>query len=217
MEDLQEQRFKEIDAILTLTKGNAINISYALLQMLESAPPEEQSELLKYVAEHFGIFESSEEIPIDVYINDNQLSTLKARYSKVVDSMFEMILASSPPVEDFYRSFNSLIIHNSVFEDDQARAFAMYWILIDRRIPYFELGQGLKISNEEWQAISKKLRLEKTKIRFILATNFTQRSEGADLLLKVIDSPQYQQERVYLFGYTLELARETERRAASQT
>jgi hypothetical protein len=209
-------QIKQVDAILALTKGSPINISYALLKTLESAHSEDQPALLRYIAEHFGITETSDEIPIDVFITADELSALKTQYSKVVDSMFDMILQDRPSAVCFYSALNSMIVHNSVFTDEKSRAFAMYWILIDKRIPYFELGQGLKLANEEWQAISRKLTLEKQKARFILASDFSQKSEEADLLLKELDSKE-DQERVYLLGFILHLLRDAANRSASQS
>jgi hypothetical protein len=215
-QELQLPQFKEVDAILALTKGNAINISYALFKTLNGVSSEEQPRLLQYIAEHFGHIESCDEIPIDVFINGDELSALKSQYSKVVDSIFEMILQSRLSVYDFYAALNSQIIHNNIFKDEKSKSFALYWILIDRRIPYFQLDQGLKTSNEEWQAISRRLNIEKQRVSFILASDFSQKSEEADLLLKEIDSKE-EQERVYLLGYILFLLRDTENRRAQQS
>lgn len=215
-QELQLPQFKEIDAILTLTKGNTINISYALFKILNGVSTEEQPRLLQYIAEHFGQIESCDEIPIDVFITGDELSALKSQYSKVVDSIFEMILQSRFSVGDFYSALNSQIIHNNLFKDEKSRAFALYWILIDRRIPYFQLDKGLKTSNEEWQAISRRLPIEKQRVSFIMASNFTQKSEEADLLLKEIDSKE-EQERVFLLSYILYLLRDAENRRTQQS
>lgn len=209
-------QIKEIDTIFALTKGSEANISYALFKTLDNASLEERPKLLQYIAEHFGQVDSSEEIPIDVFITGDEVSALKGQYAKVVDSILEMILKSRPSIDDFYASLNSQIIYNPLFADEKSRTFAMYWILVDRRIPYFQLDQGLKISNDEWQTISRKLTIEKQRIRFILASDFSQRSEEADLLLKEIDSRE-EQERVYLLGYILFQLRDTAKRSAQQS
>jgi len=77
------------------------------------------------------------------------------------------------------------LIHNPVFQTDYERAFALYWILIDKRTPYFRLSEGLKMTQEDWDAIGKTLVTEQARVRFILSSieRFDQRSEEADLLL----------------------------------
>lgn len=191
----------EVDTILALADADRINTAYALLKVIEKATPADQPDLLQHLAEHYDAADSSKEIKIESFISENDRDLLKKRYGKLVDQMLQMILDDKPDVALFYKQLCELL-HNQLLRDERARAFALYWLLIDKRMPYFQLTQGLRMSSEDFTALGKKLRVEMSRIRFILASSFEQRSEEADLLLKELDA-HTGSERVRLMGYIL--------------
>lgn len=200
-ENASNQLQTEIDTTLALTSGTPINICYALLRIIENGAQQDQPGLLQHASEHFDEIETSKEIKIDSFITENEKDHLKSRYGDLVNEMLAFVLKENQPEKDFYVSLWQ-VLHNPVFHDEKARAFALYYVLIDRRIPYFRLDQGLKMSDEDWEAVARRLRRKRAKIRFILATSFSQRSEEADLLLKELDAVTGP-ERVSLMGFLL--------------
>lgn len=204
-----DQLHKEIDTILNLTKGTTINICYAIYKIIEKALPEDKPELLRYVAEIFGTTDSSDEIIIEDYISEYERNQLTERYGKLVDELLAILLKDNQKEEDFYISVMDMI-HNPLFMTEKAKSFVLYYVLIDKRIPYFRLEQGLKLSNEDFKTYNARLRMQRAKIRFILATDFHQKSEEADLLLKEIDKTQGT-ERILLMVHILWRLREDAR------
>jgi hypothetical protein len=177
---------REVDTTLALVEANEINLAYVLYQLIEKAPPEDRPAVLKHTAENWRSAASSHEYKFSPVISDNEQKELEERYGLLVDRFLVLLLDEKPSVETFYERLYAVIC-NPIFETAAARVFALLWFLLDKRIPYFELQQGLRISNEDWQALSIKLRVELARIKFILASSFDQRSEQADLLLRELD------------------------------
>lgn len=126
--------------------------------------------------------------------------------------MLELLLKANPEEPDFYRDLYELT-RNPIFSTFEAKSFALHWILIDKRIPYFKLPQGLRMTNDDWDRLREKLHLECALIRFILNAELQQNSERADLLLQVLDRHEGL-ERIRLLGIVIwELEGEERRRA----
>lgn len=185
--DAAEAAKAQIDGILGLAGGEKINICYVILVLLDSLDEDVQPVALRYACESFGSSESSEEHQTDDYISKNELKSLTLKYGSILNQLLEMAISEDLSEDEFYGKLWS-IVNNPLLSEFNARVFALYWYLIDKRIPYFNLGSGLKMSNEDYKAARRRLRFNSAKIRFIMSREFTQRTEQASLLLDEIDS-----------------------------
>ena len=177
---------KQIDTTLALAKGEKVNICYALLKIIESAPEQDQPALLRHTTESYESAGSSQEISIDDYITKNEESAIRKKYGGLINNMLEVLIEENREESEFYAHLWSLI-NNPILRDDKDRAFALYWLLIDKRLPYFRLEEGFKMSNEDYRSSMLRLRRDRARIRFIMSREFDQKTERADLILKQID------------------------------
>lgn len=215
-EELDRTR-REIDTAFGVLDAEPINLVATFVRMLRDCDPALRPDLVRYIMEHDarqdeaegGLGRSAKEIKLDAIISDNELENLKRRLSRVVDGMFEVILDDKPEVMEVYARIWDLI-ENPMFRTEEEQAFAFYWVYIDRRMPYFEVGEGMRMSNADWAELGNKLRQERARIRFILATQFSSRSEEADLILRELDQHE-DPERVRLMALVLWELRERER------
>jgi hypothetical protein len=203
----------QVDNTLGLTAGDSANLAYALFRLLDAADEEDRPVLLRYITERWDLRSSSGEVRLPQLINSNELDDLKQSYGPIVDSSLKMMAAANPPADEFYDQLYELI-HNPIFKDEKTQAFALYWLLIDNRIPYFQLEQGLRLSDDDWRRLSEKVQPEKAKLNFILAIDFEQRSEEADLILRELDRLQGP-ERVRLMGFLMWVLRDMDRQLRS--
>lgn len=212
--DWDEAR-RGIDATLGLLDASRIDVAYAVLRIIESATQELRPRLLKYTAEIWERAATSGEIKPDPIITTNELDALETKYGNVVNGLFDVILAENPTVDDFYLHLYDLI-HNPVLNTEQARAFALYWLMIDRRLPYFHLEPGVRVSDDDWVALGRKIEQSKDRARFILGSSdrIERRSEEADLLLQELDALSDRLERVRLLAFILYVLRDETRRLA---
>ncbi len=210
----------QIDATLKNAHGEKVNICYAILKIIESASQPQRGLILRYFLEDFDTVQSNEELNIEDIVQDiidkHELDQLKKKYGTIVDALFEMILKENPPEDDFYTALWN-VLTNSIFGDEKARAFGLYWVLIDRRTPYFHLERGLRMADDQFKAAVRRVFQKAAKIRFILDSEFQQRSEEADLVLNVLDSVENREDRAALLAIMLLNFRTTEERLKAQS
>jgi hypothetical protein len=207
-----EALVRELDTTLALVDADKINLAYAIYVIIERARPDDRPSLLRHAAHNWDSVQSSGEYKPKPVISADELDELKSTYGKVVDGLLDMQFTRKPPEDEFYKELDALI-HNPVFRTDQSRAFALYWTLIDNRTPYFQIEQGLRLSDDDFIALGRKLRTETARVRFILASKFDQRSEEADVLLRELDALEGP-ERVRVMAYILHNLRQRATRLA---
>lgn len=204
-----DQRKKEIDILLSVARGDKINIACALCDLIRRAPEKDRAALFRYTAEVFDFAESNEQIAVDCVIADNEAKQLEQRYGTTVDSMLEAVIAENPSEDVFYKRMWDLV-NNPFFGSRKARTFALYYLLIDRRIPYFRVAEGLKMSNDDFKSRMRELRGKCARVRFILSREFEQKTEQTDLVLRELKDLD-ESNKAVLMAYVVAMLRSTER------
>ena len=204
-----ELRLK-IDTLLSefsrTTKNDRLNICAYVYQMLADQP-ENAPDALRYFLESSEKIESTNSKVADVCISETTASNLKKQYAEIVDALFEQQLSKNLPVSTFYKKIWEIISNPSCFEDENAKIFALYYIWIDARIPYFQLDDGIVMSNKEFRTYTERMLTDIQKARFILRTNFfEQRTSRASVLLNLIESQKSDEEKSVLLSHVLSLA-----------
>jgi hypothetical protein len=201
---------QNISRLLSFGNGTKINLAYTFYEIIKKAPEEDRIWLVQFLAESWDYAESSKEVNIDSVISEEEKEQLTNKYGKIVNAMFTALIAENKEQNIFYKDLWELI-NNPFFADDKAKAFALYYILIDRKIPYFQTVSGLKMSNEDFKLILQKLRNSRAKIRFIMSKDYDQRTEQADLIMKTIrehtDSEQAVLMSVIITEFNLKMER----------
>ncbi|OIP42382.1 MAG: hypothetical protein AUK47_04535 [Deltaproteobacteria bacterium CG2_30_63_29] len=198
-----------LNQVLSTTKIRRLEAASLTLGVIDSAPAESRPLLLRASVErHQGIFveQSKTAEPDDLVFPEDVFKEYKAKYSRVVDAMLQMVLQDNPPENEFYERLWQ-IPNNSLFAvDDRARVFALFWILIDNNLPYFQIeNDGLLIADDEIDEVDEKVALDVAKIRKILRhRGFNHVTEQADLLLRVIEKHETR-ERVVLLAHLIAL------------
>ena len=206
-----QELYLEIETFLSKvrnkTKTDRINICAWLFPKLcvESAIA---PKVLQYFFESSEIIESSNNIIVDRRISESDAKELKRRYGDLVNALLEEMLSQNLSVTAFYQKLWHVITSSPSFNgNDNAKIFAVYYIWVDDRIPYFQLESGLQMSNQEFLEISKSLHSKIQKARFILRTNyFSQRSARASVLLDLIESTKDKKEKTILMAHILSFA-----------
>lgn len=210
-EDLQSR----IEAMLVFGDGTWINLCYAIVEILEEATADERPALIEFVAENLGFLETSKELQIPEYITFNHEKEMRDKYGKVVNQLLALILRENLPEREFYTKVWDLV-QNPIFVDKESRAFCFYYIIIDRQLPYFQIGIGRKMSEANWAATADRLAKEGKKVRFLLLTEFPQKSEQASLILDEIEQLDDEEDRIWLLAQALnEIRLQGERKYAS--
>jgi hypothetical protein len=196
--------FEDLQMILEQGKGSKVNKAAAIFQLIQQAPITSRSNLLRAACETWDAARSSDEVPIPMVISEEEQKELKGQWGKLTDSLLEGVLQRNPKEDEFYMTLWN-VLSSPVFPDDRIRYFAFYWMLIDVRIPYFHLEEGVSMNDDRFGSISRRLGMQKAKVRFILKHNFSQKTQRASLLLEELDAVT-EEERIVLMAYLLDVA-----------
>lgn len=184
MDTLNDSK-KGILSFLQNSEGEDFDKCDILFKIISAANPEHQGELFQYVCEVFGTVKSygKESIPISEY--NAQKQRLEEQYGDIVNSLIKTYCQQNEEEHVFYCSLWSLINESLIFDTEAKKVLALYFILIDKRIPYFKIDESLlySMSNNRFGELLQKTALEGQKIRFILKADISQKSERAAVLL----------------------------------
>jgi len=177
----------KISTILNNGKGTNINLCYAYIVVLNSEDKEFQSDALEYLCENYDSAESCEEVEIDAIISSNEEKVLEGKFSNVADEMIKSLVNQNLSKEEFYQDL-WLSINSPFFRDDRAKSLSLLRVLSDKRIPYYQIpDDGKKMNNADFKEIRLGLYEKTAKIRFLLTKEFSQKTEQADHILRVLD------------------------------
>lgn len=191
--------------------GSRFEICYDIYTGLMSNKEEDRIELLIYACNHFGITASDGSFcPCGSGISQNEVSNLRDEYGQAVDTLLDALLQkaikANMPADVFYENVWKLIIQNPIFSTEHEKAFALYYTLIDARIPYFPINPGMEMSNSEFKALIEKCEEAIQKARFVLAVDFPQKTmEASNLVDILLSQDDYRKQVVIMSRIILEL------------
>lgn len=141
--------------------------------------------MFQYVCEIYGTISSNEKTQIPISDYSTQKERLSEQYGDIVNSLIKAYGQQNESEQVFYKMLWSIINESMLFDNEAKKIFALYFILIDKRIPYFKIDESLlySMSNERFQELLKETARQGQRIRFILKSEFSQKSERAAVLL----------------------------------
>lgn len=193
-----------IEKLKTLD-GNQMDVCYQICEVITSVKGKEV-ELLRFFYENAEMIEKSGAIEVEKVFSEDDYEIYESRYGKMINGILEATLQKGLSEEEFYRTLWNEISESSVLEDKKAKVFAVFYIWIDVRIPYFKLESGIQMEDEEFFEITLKRLKDIKKIRFIMSTKMEQKTERASLLIKVLDSIENEREKSVLMAQIMAMS-----------
>ncbi len=191
--------------------GNRFEICYDIYTGLMSNDECNRIELLSYACSNFGIMDSDGSFsPCGSGISKNELNDLKDEYGQTVDTLLDTLLQkaikANMSAEVFYENVWNLIIQNPIFSTVKEKTFALYYILIDARIPYYPINSGLEMGNSEFRELLDVCEDDIQKTRFVLAVDFPQKTmEASNLVDIILSQDDYKKQVIIMSRIVLEL------------
>lgn len=196
----------DIYNVVSRADGDAINKSYAIYsRIIMASSMEDQVDLFKFACENYGTIQSTNENKLPTLIDKEEKTILVKNLGKFVNGILDALLRMNLTEKEFYLSLWKQISSKSfILSDEKKKVFALYYILIDNRIPYFQLGESIVMSDEEYSALYDQLTTDLNKIRFILYSPLEQKTEQAGHLLTVLDEYEDKpKERAILMAFVI--------------
>lgn len=201
-------QMEALSDLLAHARGTKVNKACSILRIISSAPNDVAPNLLKFVAEQFAAVESksSDIVSLDAVIPDNELPALRRQYGEVGDAMLKSLISENADAATFYERLWQLV-NNPFFPDERVRGFQLFNMLVDARIPYFQIPTDLlNMDSEEYLIritnLEKKLSI--AKVRFLLTQEYSQKTQRGDLLIRHINSENDNRDRAILMCSLIE-------------
>lgn len=183
-----EQFQEQINNFFSKAKGDLINKCYWLQDFIENLEGEAKIGAFIYAVKNVKRIDTSEERDVDINIDTKLKRELHDKYEKLVDGIMNSLIASNLSENEYYQKLWDSIFKTPLFPDAFSKTYGLYSIIADGRTPYYQLGIGLKMSNEEYKTICEKIDSDLEKVDFILSVKFSQKTERASLLVNLLES-----------------------------
>ncbi len=147
---------------------------------------------------------STEAEEIEKIFTKSDIQHLKKKCGSLIEGVLENLLLENAPEQEFYnRLWLDGIYNNPLLQNDKEKEYALYRIWQDRRIPYFQLDEGMTMSNEKFTEYCNKNKHLIKKAFFIINSTFSQRSQQGDLLLRVMSECETIEDKVVVMAQIL--------------
>lgn len=196
---------QDIVNILKTSSGERVDIAYAVYNRIMLADSN-KSEVFKFFIEISEDIESSDENHIERIFSEEEKYQYSRDYGKIIDGALEALLKKNYAKRKFYDELWKFIEENPLLDSEKLRAFALYYIWIDFRVPYYELEEGIKMSNDEYSELLGGMMNEIRKARFILRIPTEQKTERASRLVKMLDEIKEERKKAVFMAQILKLS-----------
>lgn len=191
-----------INNILQNYSGAKENIAYCIYEEIASQSGH-KPEALEYFYERAEDVKSEGGTQIKEIFTDEEKFHFVLSYGKLIDGALDVLLQKNCSCTEFYAELWDFIEHNTILTEKKQKAFALYYIWIDARIPYYQLDAGIRMDNTVYKETIEKLKPMIKKARFILYTPTAQRTERASRLLKLLEGVENEDEKAVLMAQIL--------------
>lgn len=207
---------QDVKKLLCSYRGELIDCCLYFYNSVKEESYEQQVECFQVLCEEYGSVKSNETVILESAISKNELDILTDQYGEYVDQVLNSLLKKSYSERyssrQFYHNLWAAFINGGIITLEKEYAFAIYYVIIDRKIPYFVLEQGLQMDNQMFENYMIENRDVIAKLRFILNHSFTQKTEEASLIVRELTKLETFEEQVIAMVAILSTLRDEQKR-----
>ncbi len=202
-ESTKNQPFAEwLRDVLGKVKGEKIDVAAMIYTRIQQ--DNDPQDAFRYFLENADEIVSTEEEELEQSFTAAELQKLQKKCMPLIEGILESLLSENASKEEFYnRLWTDGICKNTLLQNDNERIYALYRIWQDIRIPYFQLEEGMKMSNEAYMECSDRNAYLIKKAFFIVGASFSQRTQQSDLLLRVLSECESDEDKVVVMAQIL--------------
>lgn len=148
---------------------------------------------------------SEENIPDDLFeIDETEIdSDTQIRIIEMEHQLVKELIFKNVSVDEFYEEIWKRVSDTLLVSDIYQKAFFLYQMWLDSRIPYFQLGLGVDMDIETYRNYVHQLRLPFKKAMFAMNAGYPKRTQKASVLLKIADEITDPNERIVFWSLTM--------------
>lgn len=191
-----------ITDLLKRNNGRLIDIAYKaneiILKSGDFAP-----ELLQFFFEKEFSVMNYDETEDQAIVAEKDVKRYITKYAEKIWSWLDNVLENRPSTTDFYKSLYNYLNDKTKWKNENIRAFVFLTVWIDPRIPYYRPESGIKIDEDEFVKITKKISKARGVVKTVIFTKYSLRTEEASVLLKQIEGLATTEEKAVLLAYII--------------
>lgn len=186
------------------THKSLYDICADFTSMLEACGAEDGPLLLRDFLEGLAISDlAGEELTEEFLQIDSARKAELQEFLSLESRVVSNLAQSRVSVEEFYRSLWEKLNDDTLIADRNGRTAFIFFLRIDSRIPYFELGEGCVMEDEKYKALVDKIQPAIAKGSFILSANLKYKTQRASLLMDVARELESEEERIVFWAVLL--------------
>lgn len=171
-------KLAQVDALLETGEGDLLPVLREVLAIAETGPGH-RSLVLGYMfsrAVDFRDAFKAQGVPESFYSR-----------CRIIDAHLEFVLNENPTAPEFYSLLDG-ILDIPQLATPEYRALALYWLVIDNRLPYFQLPSAPGIPEEEWQVGLREHNDDFRLIHHVFARNITSKWRESGMLRQILET-----------------------------
>lgn len=160
---------------------------------------------LRTFLESWYDIESNKSISVKVYYSEDDYRDCFDDIRPVIDRLLSNLVEKNYPSETFYSNLWDSINNDFLFDSDLEKICAVLFVLLSSKIPYFQMEEALRMSDEEYWKISQEVDEQYKKAVFALNRGYDQRTEVASQIVRFFKEIEGETQQVVyiakLIGY----------------
>lgn len=185
---------------LSTYSGDSFSICEDIYKLISAADENEKIELFACACENFARIDTDKSYCVKTQISKSEIDSLEEQYGQTVNNLLvtyiKQCIDSEKDEKYFYSTIWNDVICSSIFNNEIAKIFATYYILIDKRIPFFKISKGFSMDNDTYASHIDSIKNSIERIEFILSYDFEQKTQEASNLLDEILSQKSYEDQV---------------------
>ena len=195
-------------ALLRTAKGELVDLSFELFQIIATEESEkEKVEAFQFICEYLVVGDSDESVEISKHYTEDEFREFKSSIGIFVDSVLKFVSQKAyrdhfAPI-DFYELLWNMVFLDGSLKSEKENGFALYWIFVDRYIPYVLMEDKINICSEKVNDFIDANPILAHRIRYIARFPFGKRTKRSALILQELESLDSIEEKSILLAYAL--------------
>ena len=185
-------------------EGTSIDLCYELFELLDQS--EDKLADFKLLCEKFDYYNSKDKEYY--YYSDDELELLKRTYAEYIDGCIRTCMMSTynknESVNSFYKLLWKMVFSSEILCTQNEKSFALYWILIDKQIPFQNVNDAIKMSFDVFKKASMRLKNRIRRIDYIIKFPFDQKTEVSSLIIKEIHKCKSIEDQSIVLAFALD-------------
>lgn len=193
---------EKIKKLLEEFDGTIYNLCYEILISHEN-----QVATFEYVCKNLFEFPKNKTAQIKEYFSESEIQEYESIYGDTVKGLINTNIKKcnfgTIAAEDFYKTLWES--YCTMFQTEKEKAFAFYYTVSSKTIPYQYLGKPLSMGNDQFRTLAEKNKESIDKVKYIKRSCYGQKTERASLLLNCINAIEDYESKVVVLSHALSI------------